>query len=56
MEIAIYTFDGKLLIVYLEEVGGCYPDDDIIYFRGIRCRLSSARSVTDLEEQQGALP
>ena len=52
MEIAIYTLAGKLLLVYLEEVGPCYPDDDVIYFRGIPCRLSSACSPLELEGEE----
>ncbi len=42
MEIFIYTLEGQPLVVNLDEVGACYPDDDVIYFCGIPCRLSSA--------------
>lgn len=42
MEIFIYTLEGHLLVVNLDDVGACYPDDDVIYFGGIPCRLSSA--------------
>ena len=42
MEIFIYTLEGQPLVVNLDDVGACYPDDDVIYFCGIPCRLSSA--------------
>jgi hypothetical protein len=42
-EFLIDTLEGKTLLGDLENVGACYPDDDVIYMFGIPCRLSSAR-------------
>ncbi len=44
MEFLIDTLEGgEPLLATLEDVGAVYPDDDVIYFFGIPCRLSSAR-------------
>ena len=45
-EFLIDTLEGKPLLGDLENVGACYPDDDVIYMFGIPCRLSSARPTT----------
>lgn len=42
-EFLIDDLEGKPLLGDLENVGACYPDDDVIYMFGIPCRLSSAR-------------
>ena len=42
-EFLIDTLEGKPLLGDLENVGACYPDDDVIYMFGVPCRLSSAR-------------
>jgi hypothetical protein len=55
MEILIYTLEGKPLVVNLDDVGACYPDDDVIYFRGIPCRLSSAAPNTARTGQEPAV-
>lgn len=44
-EFLIDTLEGEPLLCDLENIGACYPDDDVIYMFGIPCRLSSARSV-----------
>lgn len=44
-EFLIDTLEGEPLLADLENVGACYPDDDVIYMFGIPCRLSSARPV-----------
>lgn len=38
----ITSLEGEILCVELSEVGACYPDDDVIYFSGVPCKLSSA--------------
>jgi hypothetical protein len=43
-EFLIDTLKGEPILGDLENVGACYPDDDVIYMFGIPCRLSSARS------------
>ena len=44
MKFLIDTLEGgEPLLATLEDVGAVYPDDDVIYFFGIPCRLSSAR-------------
>lgn len=43
MQIVIETLSGTIITVELAEVEGCYPDDDVIYFHGEPCKLSSAR-------------
>lgn len=52
MEIFIYTLEGQPLVVNLDEVGACYPADDVIYFCGIPCRLSSATPNTACTRQE----
>ena len=42
-EFLIDDLEGKTLVGDLENIGACYPDDDVIYMFGIPCRLSSAR-------------
>ena len=42
-EFLIDDLEGKTLLGDLENVGACYPDDDVIYMFGVPCRLSSAR-------------
>jgi len=44
-EFLIDTLEGEPLLADLENIGACYPDDDVIYVFGIPCRLSSARHV-----------
>jgi hypothetical protein len=46
-EFLIDDLEGKTLLGDLENVGACYPDDDVIYMFGIPCRLSSARPTKD---------
>lgn len=46
-EFLIDTLEGEPLLGDLENVGACYPDDDVIYMFGIPCRLSSARPTKD---------
>jgi len=43
----IDTLEGEVLIGNLEDVGPCYPDDDVIYLNSIPCRLSSARPIIE---------
>jgi hypothetical protein len=50
MEIIINSLDDKEEIVKLSDVGACYPDDDVIYFSGVPCILSSARPKCDLPD------
>ena len=54
MEIFIYTLEGHPLVVNLDDVGACYPDDDVIYFCGIPCCLSSATPNKAWTEQEPA--
>ena len=42
MEIFIYTKKGEAFLAELDEVGECYPSEDLIYFAGVPCILSSA--------------
>ena len=42
-EFLIDDLEGKTLLGDLENVGACYPDDDVIDMFGVPCRLSSAR-------------
>jgi hypothetical protein len=42
-EFLIDTLKGESLLADLENIGACYPDDDVIYVFGNPCRLSSAR-------------
>lgn len=42
MQFEIDTLEGVTILVELSEVGVCYPDDDVIYFNGVPCKLSSA--------------
>ena len=44
-EFLIDTLNGEPLLADLENIGACYPDDDVIYVYSIPCRLSSARNV-----------
>jgi hypothetical protein len=46
-EFLIDDLEGKPLLGDLENVGACYPEDDVIYMFGIPCRLSSARPTQD---------
>jgi hypothetical protein len=49
MQIEIETLEGHKIIVVLDEVGKCYPDDDVIYFNHVPCKLSSAQPYTKEE-------
>jgi len=42
MEIEITTLENMHITVDLAEVSSCHPNDDVIYFCGIPCLLSSA--------------
>ena len=41
----IQTLDGETIDAELSDVGGHYPDDDILYVGGVPCVLSTARSL-----------
>lgn len=49
MYISIQSLEGFSLIVSLASVGNVFEDDDIIYFDGVPCRLSSARALPENE-------
>ncbi len=55
-EFLIDTLEGEPLLADLENIGACYPDDDVIYIFGIPCRLSSARNVAAQQSAQPTLP
>lgn len=42
MQISIIVVMGERKTFNLSEVGPCFPDDDVIYFAGVACVLSSA--------------
>ena len=46
----ITTISGKEVTVELAEVGACYPDDDVIYFSGEPCILSSFKDGDEFEK------
>lgn len=55
MFIEIETLDGKKMEFALDEVGSCYPSDDVIYFNGTPCKLSTAqpvKTVRQLEDEE----
>lgn len=45
MKIRIKTLEGDEQLFDLSEVGEVYEDDDVIYFQGVPCKLSSAAPV-----------
>lgn len=44
MEFLINTLEGDTITIELSDIGPVYKDDDVIYFSGIPCALSSARA------------
>ena len=44
--------DHKPVIVDLEDVGACYPDDDVIYFNNAPFLIHSARPVIEATDEQ----
>lgn len=55
-EFLIDTLKGEPLLADLENIGACYPDDDVIYVFGIPCRLSSARNVAAQHHEKQSTP
>lgn len=51
MYIKITSLDGRHLIVNLASVGSCFEDDNVIYFAGVPCLLSSAEPLKQDEEE-----
>ena len=45
MKFLIQTLDGETIEAGLLDVGGHYPDDDVLYVSGVPCILSTARSL-----------
>lgn len=52
MKIQIHPIGIKAEIVDLENVGPCYPDDDIIYFNGEPYVLHTAQPVIEATDEQ----
>jgi hypothetical protein len=52
MKIQIHPIGIKAEIVDLENVGPCYPDDDIIYFDGAPYVLHTAQPVIEVTNEQ----
>lgn len=52
MQISIKTLEGQDTIVELEEVGTVTADEDVIYFEGVPCLLSSAKPAPPLQTRE----
>ena len=45
MQFLINTLDGETIKTAIWNVGVVFHDDDVLYVRGVPCRLSTARSL-----------
>lgn len=52
MEFMITALNEREILVCLEEVEKVFLDDDVVYFCGIPCRLSTARYLRPGEREQ----
>ncbi|MDD4986682.1 MAG: hypothetical protein PHQ43_13055 [Dehalococcoidales bacterium] len=44
LRLLIDDLDGEVMEFTLEDIGNCYPSDDVIYIDGMPCKLSTARA------------